>query len=295
MEQNFYIKLNKVKETIHLSKDEKMEMKDNLLKVMGEVRPVVSPYNKSSNAKYFALASIVIFGGATVSFAAQNSLPGDLLYPIKVNVNEKIVAKLQTDDLAKASYEISLANRRLEEASALKARGIFNDEIKKEVQDNFNEHTILAQSGVIVVGESGNATASAILNTNLNGVIENAKRVFGIVNATTSESVEVKMDVPAKKQVPKVIKKANIVAPKVVATTTTNVKLDVPVQLPKALPIEIPVVVPEPVETSGNINTTVNTPVGNTNANTNVNTNPIQQVTNPVTNTVNNTIKKIGF
>src|SRR5262245_19259786 len=38
----------------------------------------------------FAVIAIIALLGGGTSFAAQGALPGDTLYPIKVNVNEKI-------------------------------------------------------------------------------------------------------------------------------------------------------------------------------------------------------------
>ncbi len=69
-----------------------------------------------------AATTLAIFGGSTgVSFAAQNSLPGDSLYPIK-RILESARTSLSSDDQARATRIMDLAEGRLDEAQALALR-----------------------------------------------------------------------------------------------------------------------------------------------------------------------------
>jgi len=56
-------------------------------------------------------------GGSTV-YAAQSSLPGDTLYPVKIGV-ENIQLVVTTDAAAKANLHLELAQRRIDEAKQL--------------------------------------------------------------------------------------------------------------------------------------------------------------------------------
>lgn len=84
------------------------------------------------------LIAAVISGG--VSFAAQGSLPGDALYSIKINVNEKIIKVLALSEEAKANIEARLAEERLEEAEELTVKGEFKDELREELEARFEKH-----------------------------------------------------------------------------------------------------------------------------------------------------------
>ena len=71
----------------------------------------------------FAILIIASLLGGGVSMAAEQSLPGDALYTIKLNVNEKLVKALAFSDKGKAHWDARLAERRLEEISELFAAG----------------------------------------------------------------------------------------------------------------------------------------------------------------------------
>ena len=84
---------------VSLSETEKTSMSRNLEQItkVEEVKPIVmeSPFVmtfKIFRQKAFLpvfLILIVMFSG-TASLLAKNSLPGDVLYPLKINVNEKL-------------------------------------------------------------------------------------------------------------------------------------------------------------------------------------------------------------
>lgn len=84
------------------------------------------------------LIAAVISGGT--SFAAASSLPGEILYPVKININEKVAAVLALNDSAKAELETKLAAKRLEEAETLAAEGRLKEELRIELEQRFSEH-----------------------------------------------------------------------------------------------------------------------------------------------------------
>lgn len=88
-----------------------------------------------------ALALIVFFFSVTaIVFASSSSLPGDLLYPIKVNVIEPIKGSTAITQAAKIEWEAEKANTRLQEAEDLSKEGKLNDTNRKEIEDRFVEH-----------------------------------------------------------------------------------------------------------------------------------------------------------
>ena len=146
MEQ-FFRKSKEVK----LSPEEKEMVKQNLISFM-ETNPV--GYGRPSAIPAFgrfgiilrnlrpvvALGLIAVLLGGTTSYAAEGSLPGDLLYPVKVNINESVQVWLATSDEAKARLGANLAEKRLEEAEALAAEGRLNAEVRANIEFRFEEH-----------------------------------------------------------------------------------------------------------------------------------------------------------
>lgn len=94
-------------------------------------------FNKTSVA--FA-AFVFIFSGAAVVAASEVSLPGDLLYPIKVNVKEPIISALSLGPSAKIRAEAHKASERLKEAEELSETGRLNADTRKEIEDRFEKH-----------------------------------------------------------------------------------------------------------------------------------------------------------
>jgi len=114
-----------------------------------ELRTVLnrrSPYVFMSYHMRMALAGLLLFvfaGIGTVS-AAQGALPGDLLYPVKVSVNEKVEIALAPTPAAKVEVQVRLAERRIDEARELSVRGRLDDKTAKTLTDDFDEHSAQA-------------------------------------------------------------------------------------------------------------------------------------------------------
>ena len=85
------------------------------------------------------VAVLVIVGGGTAA-AAEGALPGDILYPIKVHVNEEMRATLATTPKAKADWAVGRAERRLEEAATLALSGELNEVTRAEIETNLDAH-----------------------------------------------------------------------------------------------------------------------------------------------------------
>lgn len=115
---------------------------------LNNAKAIVSPwsYNWFSlfiNHKTMPLALIaLLFVGGGVSFAAQGSLPGDALYPVKVNFNEKIEATLSVSAESNANLEAKLAERRLIEAEKLAGDNKLDAETSLEIKQRFEAHAL---------------------------------------------------------------------------------------------------------------------------------------------------------
>jgi Domain of unknown function (DUF5667) len=80
-----------------------------------------------------ALAAALVVGGLTAAAASDSSLPGDLLYPVKLGVER---AQLATtfDSAARARLELQFADVRLAEAQRLFAEGRVKEGVRGMAQ-----------------------------------------------------------------------------------------------------------------------------------------------------------------
>lgn len=115
-----------------------------------------------------AVALVFVVGiGATVTVAAESALPGELLYPVKVNMNEPIVAALTFSEEKRARFEARRANRRLEEAEALALKAMLKPEMATALQKRLKKHSITLQRSLALLRERGQTDAADALDTEL--------------------------------------------------------------------------------------------------------------------------------
>jgi hypothetical protein len=108
------------------------------------------------------VGALVLGGGA--SLAAQDSLPGSLLYPIKVNLNENIQGAFSLSNTARADWDIKVVQTRLNEAVQLASEGKLSASAQATIDNNFDSHTY--DIGAIIArlkasGDDSDATAVA--------------------------------------------------------------------------------------------------------------------------------------
>lgn len=98
-----------------------------------------------SKRKYIPIAIVLglLFSG-TASYAAEGSMPGDLLYPVKVGVNEKVGDALALSSESKAKLQAEFAERRLAEATNLAVDNKLTADVRAKLSDDFAKHADLA-------------------------------------------------------------------------------------------------------------------------------------------------------
>ncbi|HCJ45355.1 MAG: hypothetical protein GW815_01455 [Candidatus Moranbacteria bacterium] len=88
-----------------------------------------------------ALSVIVVVGsGFGIAKASESALPGQTLYPMKINVNEPLIAKLKFSDVARIAWEKERVGRRLAEAEALSEKGELGEIEKMQIEQELYEH-----------------------------------------------------------------------------------------------------------------------------------------------------------
>lgn len=96
----------------------------------------------------------IILSGAGVSYAAESAVPGDVLYPIKVSVNEEVRSAFAQGHEKKAEWEAVRAERRLEEAATLAVQGTLDDARREYLATRFERHADAVVSNAGALEES---------------------------------------------------------------------------------------------------------------------------------------------
>lgn len=79
------------------------------------------------------LVVMVLVGGG-VAVGAEQSLPGDVLFPVKVTVNEGVMTFIAFSPEAKAKVEVAKTERRLEEIERLAAAGKLDADVAAKIK-----------------------------------------------------------------------------------------------------------------------------------------------------------------
>jgi hypothetical protein len=138
--------LNKIKQaaqSIRLSHDEKALMRARVLPDAPSLRPQRSPYTihwiSMRMSSVVALLLIVVMGSGTV-YAAKGSLPGDPLYTLKISVAEPLEGALAVSPQAKANFQASIVEERMQEAETLASQGRLTTSTTDSLEENLSQH-----------------------------------------------------------------------------------------------------------------------------------------------------------
>ncbi len=139
------------------------------------------------------IAILLALGGGT-SFAAQNALPGDALYPIKIHVTEQVQGLATLSDESKANWEAMLANRRLQEAEELAAKSKLNAEARADLEANFETHANKAQERIQKLADV-DAKAAADIAANFQTSLQAHDRIMSDIGTSTDGEAEAQLKV----------------------------------------------------------------------------------------------------
>ncbi len=110
-------------------------------------KPTPSPFSFEFFVRrhsVFAAAVLVFFLSGTTSVFADKSLPGDVLYPVKTSVNEKVLGWFATSQESRAEWQLSLADRRLQEMQELSKSEKITSDVRDALEEKIESYTELA-------------------------------------------------------------------------------------------------------------------------------------------------------
>ncbi len=126
------------------------------------------------------IIALAVSGG--VSLASENALPGDILFPVKVEVNERVMTFLSFSDEAKARVEAKKAERRLEEAAKLSAEGRLDAEAQAKIEANFEKFADRVEARVEKMKAEGKAEAALEATSNFEAALEAHQEILNRIS-----------------------------------------------------------------------------------------------------------------
>ncbi len=187
--------IKKEAQHIRLSEQEKAYMRAHIFERVGASRRAQEAMRRGRSSRWFvfsarysmALASVfLMLVGGTTTYAAQGSLPGGMLYPVKIYVNETIKEKLAVSNEAKMSYHTAIAQERLKEAETLASEGRLDARATIAIEENFNDHVAKAEQIAVDLEESDPA-AGVEVQVTLDSSIEAHSSVLSRIGGSSSD------------------------------------------------------------------------------------------------------------
>lgn len=110
--------------------------------------------------------------GTGISYAAETALPGELLYPMKVHVNEPLWAVATLSSEGKVRWRTRRAERRLEEAEALAVRSRLKTEVRVALATNLNVQVESAREALVILASQGGSEAAAHISASFEASLQ---------------------------------------------------------------------------------------------------------------------------
>ncbi len=171
---------------MNLSKEERMGQETRPL---GQKRfhllPLLTLNGKLPMPVIAVIMALMLGTGTT--FAAENALPGEVLYPVKIHVNEEIREALAMRAEQKAEWELERAHRRAQEALKAQEQGKLDEALRKRMIERMREHEANSAALTEEVETKGNLQAAAHLRERMEAFLESEINVLEDVGVSDEE------------------------------------------------------------------------------------------------------------
>ncbi len=188
---------------IHLSEDEKNLLKNriiseiNLISLRGGLDKQLFAQkwfwylSQPRLAVSFAALLIFVLSGGGVMAAASRAVPGDLLYPVKTEFNERLAGSFDFSTAAKATREVKLVGKRLQETQSVIAAGRLSPEAIEIVESRLEKHVENIKNYVGVLKNMGENEKVAILQDQLEISLSANERILSSLEVVVGEVASV--------------------------------------------------------------------------------------------------------
>jgi hypothetical protein len=129
---------------------------------------------------FFTLIAAILFVGA--AFNANAALPGDVLYPIKLNVNEKVRTLVSIGDSANARAHVQAAESRLGEAGKLEVQNKLTAPVRTILEARLSEEIGMVRQYIAKLQTEGNPQSAAAIETELKAKLSEKGATLKMLN-----------------------------------------------------------------------------------------------------------------
>jgi hypothetical protein len=154
------------------------------------VYSVVSLMKRNQLAYFVVIPLIIILSGGSVVFASQDSLPNDILYPIKVKILEPVESALIFSQTEKAKHQSNLAKTRLVEAQTLAKEKKLDDSTEEIINKLLVSHTVALDKAINKATKSDSKKEVDEITTNFRAEMNANARILEIINEKEKEDDE---------------------------------------------------------------------------------------------------------
>lgn len=145
------------------------------------VRPSASrtrwEFLSATYARVAAGAFAFVFILAGIPLVAERAVPGDILYPIKTQVNEQFRSQFVDSPYEKIAFETELMERRIAEARLLEKEGKLSPEVEAEIAEAVKGHATAAWAGIAELNAS-DAEEGAIAKLTFGSALDVQSAIF---------------------------------------------------------------------------------------------------------------------
>lgn len=131
-----------------------------------------------------AFLAVALFSVSGIAYAAEQSLPGEALYSVKIKVTEPARELIAISPESKAKVHVRLAIRRLEEAGKLAVRSRLNQENKIRLESNFERHAARVEERIEMLKEV-DPKAATELSTNFETSLKIHEQILNDVSLSS--------------------------------------------------------------------------------------------------------------
>lgn len=118
-----------------------------------------------------AMLTLALVAGASVAAAAEHAVPGDTLYPVKINVNEALRSAVTVTAEGKASWEARRVERRLEEIERIAEKTDVSATQAATMRATFDAQATRTQQRITELEAQGHAEEAAAVGARLEAVL----------------------------------------------------------------------------------------------------------------------------
>lgn len=184
---------------VTLRPEEKQHMRAGILQFM-ETHSAIRPHKVEKRFYWPQLLAfrplqtvalvfiLVLLSGGGISLAAEGTMPGDTLYPMKIEINERIRDWAAITSEADVEWETRRAERRLEEVEKLAAEGRLDAKTSADIENRLAVHAKEAADKIAALQNDNKTEAAADASSRFETTLTAHERILERVAVEHTEA-----------------------------------------------------------------------------------------------------------